>query len=136
MNIDGLERWHFELTESACNALLDLVLQGKKRATSSSLAGYQLSGEEPPEAGDLSVITDWDGIPRCVVMTTAVRVMRYGDITFDIAKLEGEDDSLESWRRNHERFFREEGKELGYTFSEDLKVVFEEFEVIEVLPGE
>ena len=69
-------------------------------------------------------------------MTTAVRVMRYGDITFDIAKLEGEDDSLESWKRNHERFFREEGKELGYTFSEDLKVVFEEFEVIEVLPGE
>ena len=69
-------------------------------------------------------------------MTTAVRVMRYGDITFDIAKLEGEDDSLESWRRNHERFFREEGKELGYTFSEDLDVVFEEFEVIEVLPGE
>ena len=136
MNIDGLERWHFELTESACNYLLDLVLQGKKRATSSSLAGYQISGEKPPEEGELSVITDWDGVPRCVVMTTAVRVMRYGDITFDIAKLEGEDDSLESWRRNHERFFREEGKELGYTFSEDLKVVFEEFEVIEVLPGE
>ena len=135
-NIDELEHWHFELTESACNHLLDLVLAGRKRATSSSLLSYRMEGEEIPKAGDLSVITDWDGVPRCVVMTTAVRVMRYGDITFDIAKLEGEDDSLESWRRNHERFFREEGKELGYTFSEDLKVVFEEFEVIEVLPGE
>ena len=135
-NINELEHWHFELTESACNHLLDLVLEGKKRATSSSLLSYRMEGEEIPKAGDLSVITDWDGVPRCVVMTTAVRVMRYGDITFDIAKLEGEDDSLESWRRNHERFFREEGKELGYTFSEDLKVVFEEFEVIEVLPGE
>ena len=135
-NIDELEHWHFELTESACNHLLDLVLAGRKRATSSSLLSYRMEGEEIPKAGDLSVITDWDGVPRCVVMTTAVRVMRYGDITFDIAKLEGEDDSLESWRRNHERFFREEGKELGYTFSEDLKVVFEEFEVIEPLPGE
>ena len=135
-NIDELEHWHFELTESACNYLLDLVLAGKKRATSSSLLSFKLSGEEVPKAGDLSVITNWEGVPRCVVVTTEVRVMRYGDITFDIAKLEGEDDSLESWRRNHERFFREEGKELGYTFSEDLKVVFEEFEVIEVLPGE
>ena len=135
-NIDELEHWHFELTESASNHLLDLVLAGKKRATSSSLLSYRMEGEEIPKAGDLSVITDWDGVPRCVVMTTAVRVMRYGDITFDIAKLEGEDDSLDSWRRNHERFFRAEGEELGYTFSEDLKVVFEEFEVIEVLPGE
>jgi uncharacterized protein YhfF len=54
-------------------------------------------------------------------------------ITFAIAKLEGEDDSLESRRGSHERFFREEGAELGYTFSEDLDVVFEEFEVVKVL---
>ena len=132
-NIDELEHWHFELTESACNHLLDLVLAGKKRATSSSLLSFKLSGEEVPKAGDLSVITNWEGVPRCVVVTTTVRVMRYGDITFDIAKLEGEDDSLESWRASHERFFREEGAELGYSFSEDLGVVFEAFEVVKVL---
>lgn len=27
MNIDNLEKWHFELTEGACNYLLDLVLK-------------------------------------------------------------------------------------------------------------
>ena len=133
MNIDGLERWHFELTESACNTLLDLVLQGKKRATSSSLAGYQLSGEEPPEEGDLSVITDWDGNPRCVIRTVRVTLIPYRDITFDLARLEGEDDTLDSWRMNHGKFFREEGKELGYEFTEDMTVVFEEFEVVEIL---
>ena len=132
-NIDELEHWHFELTESASNHLLDLVLAGKKRATSSSLLSFKLSGEEVPKEGDLSVITNWEGVPRCVVVTTTVRVMRYGDITFDIAKLEGEDDSLESWRASHERFFREEGAELGYSFSEDLDVVFEEFVVVNVL---
>ena len=133
MNIENLEKWHFELTEGACNYLLDLVLKGQKRATASSVLGYQIEGEEIPQEGNLSVITDWEGNPRCVVRTTRVRIIPYKDITFDIAKLEGEDDSLESWRKNHREFFIEEGKELGYQFSEDMEVIFEEFEVVERL---
>lgn len=133
MNIENLEKWHFELTEGACNYLLDLVLKGQKRATASSVLGYQIEGEEIPQEGKLSVITDWEGNPRCVVRTTRVRIIPYKDITFEIAKLEGEDDSLESWRKNHREFFIEEGKELGYQFSEDMEVIFEEFEVVERL---
>lgn len=133
MNIENLEKWHFELTEGACNYLLDLVLKGQKKATASSVLGYQIEGEEIPKEGNLSVITDWDGNPRCVIKTTRVRIIPYKDITFDIAKLEGEDDTLESWRKNHEKFFTEEGKDLGYKFSEEMEVIFEEFEVIERL---
>ena len=133
MNIDKLEKWHFELTEGAANYLLGLVLEGKKRATASSLWGYELEGGPLPKAGEMSVITYWDGTPGCVIRTTNVRIIPYHDMTFDIAKLEGEDDALESWRKNHEAFFTEEGKELGYTFSEDMPVIFEEFEVVEVL---
>ena len=133
MNIENLEKWHFELTEGACNNLLDLVLKGQKKATASSVLGYQIEGEEIPKEGNLSVITDWDGNPRCVIKTTRVRIIPYKDITFDIAKLEDEDDTLESWRKNHEKFFTEEGKDLGYKFSEEMEVIFEEFEVIERL---
>lgn len=133
MNIENLEKWHFELTEGACNYLLDLVLKGQKKATASSVLGYQIEGEEIPKEGNLSVITDWDGNPKCVIKTTRVRIIPYKDITFDIAKLEGEDDTLESWRKNHKKFFTEEGKELGYKFSEEMEVIFEEFEVIERL---
>ncbi|MBR2545500.1 MAG: ASCH domain-containing protein [Erysipelotrichaceae bacterium] len=132
-NTDNLEHWHFEVTEEACNYLLDLVLKGQKRATSSALIGYELDGEDIPAVGDMSVITDWDGNPRCVIRTSSVKVIPYRDITFEIASLEGEDDSLDSWRRNHEEFFREEGKEIGYEFSEDMGVVFEEFEVVEII---
>ena len=135
MNIENLEKWHFELTEGACNYLLDLVLKGQKKATASSVLGYQIEGEEIPKEGNLSVITDWDGNSRCVIKTTRVRIIPYKDITFDIAKLEGEDDTLESWRKNHEKFFTEEGKDLGYKFSEEMEVIFEEFEVIERLQG-
>lgn len=133
MNIENLEKWHFELTEGACNYLLDLVLKGQKKATASSVLGYQIEGEEIPKEGNLSVITDWDGNPRCVIKTTRVRIIPYKDITFDIAKLEDEDDTLESWRKNHEKFFTEEGKDLGYKFSDEMEVIFEEFEVIERL---
>ncbi len=133
MDYSKLERWHFELTEKACNELLSLVLQGKKRATSSSLEGYRLQNEKIPESGDMSVITDWSGKPRCVIRTADVKILPFRDIPFELAALEGEDDSLDSWRRNHETFFRAEGKELGYRFAEDMNVVFEIFEVLEIL---
>ena len=133
MDIDGLERWHFELTERACNELLGLVLEGRKRATSSSLASYRLAGEDVPREGELSVICDWDGNARCVVRTTRVEVVPFRAVTLEMARREGEDDSLASWRENHERYFREEGKDAGYAFTDDMDVVFEDFEVVEVL---
>ncbi|MBR0478886.1 MAG: ASCH domain-containing protein [Solobacterium sp.] len=132
-NIEDLKHWHFELTEQACNHLLGLVLDGKKRATSSSVYSFRLQGMKIPETGDLSVITDWDGHPRCVIRTTAVSILPYKDITFELAVLEGEDDTLDSWKLNHERFFREEGSELGYPFTETMDIVFEEFEVVETM---
>ena len=133
MNIENLEKWHFELTEDACNSLLDLVLKGQKRATSSSLAAFELGGETMPKEGELSVITDWDGNPRCVVRTKKLHILPYEEITYDLAKLEGEDEALDSWKRSHERFFTREGEMLGYHFSPQMPVVFEEFEVVELL---
>lgn len=133
MDISNLEKWHFEITEKAANYLLGLVLEGKKKATASSLWGYEKEGSPIPKVGDRSVITYWDGTPGCIIETVNVRIIPYCDMTYDIAKLEGEDDTLESWQKNHQHFFTEEGKELGYTFSENMPVIFEEFEVIEIL---
>ena len=132
-DVSNLEKWHFEITEGAANYLLGLVLEGKKRATASSLWAYEIEGEEIPKAGQKSVITYWDGTPGCVIQTTNVRILPYRDITFEIAVLEGEDDTLESWQKNHIEFFTEEGKEIGYEFNEDMPVIFEEFEVLEIL---
>ncbi len=133
MDISNLEKWHFEMTKDAADYLLGLVLKGKKTATSSSLLGYEADGTPLPKVGDMSVITNWDGTPGCVIRTKSVRIMPYCDITFDLAKLEGEDSSLESWQNTHASFFTREGEELGYTFTEDMPVVFEEFEIIEKL---
>lgn len=125
-----IECFHFELTEKLANELLRLVLIGQKEATSSSLLAYKNEEDKIPKAGDLSIVTDWDGNPKCVIETIKVNVIPFKDITYDICKREGEDRHLESWRKGHATFFSSEGKELGYTFTEDMPVIFEEFKMI------
>lgn len=125
-----IESFHFELTEKWANELLRLVLEGKKRATASSLFACTQEQQAMPQVGDFSIVTDWDGNPKCVIETTAVQIMAYSEMTLDICKREGEDDNLESWKRGHQKFFTEEGKEMGYEFSEDMPIVFEDFQVV------
>lgn len=128
--IKYLDVFHFELIEKWANELLQLVLIGQKRATASSLWRYEIEGERVPKVGDLSIVTDWEGVPRCVIETIAVTIVPFSNITYDICKREGEDDILESWREGHIKFFKEEGKKLGYEFRNGMPVIFEDFEVV------
>jgi len=130
LSLKYYECFHFDLDEKSANELLALVLSGKKKATASSLPAYEINGEEIPKVGDYSIVTDWDGNPHCVIETTQVTILPFKEITFDICKREGEDDTLESWQRGHTNFFTEDGKMLGYDFSEDMPVIFEDFEVV------
>lgn len=38
--------------------------------------------------------------------------------------------SVKYWKQEHERFFKREFLDINKTFSEDIPVVFEKFEVI------
>jgi uncharacterized protein YhfF len=129
-NTKYIDVFHFELTEKWANELLQLVLSGKKRATASSLRSFELEGMEIPQAGDLSIVTDWAGNPRCVIETTEVTILPFDEMTFDICQREGEDDCLDTWIDGHRRSFNNEGTLMGCTFSESMPIVFEEFEVI------
>ncbi len=129
------EVFHFEITEYWADRLLELVISGQKRATSSSLIGYELEGDKVPEAGEYSIVTNWAGEPKCVIRTTAVTIIPFCDITYDICCREGEDDNLESWQNSHRSFFTEEGEQLGYQFTEDMPVIFEDFEVVYTADG-
>lgn len=125
-----MDCFHFELSEKLADELLGLVLSGQKCATSSSRLAYEAEGTRLPEAGDLSIVTDFAGTPHCVIETTAVTVLPYEEVTYALAKREGEDENLASWREGHERFFRSEGKLLGYQFTPEMLVVFEDFHVV------
>lgn len=124
------EAFHFELTERLASELLDLVLSGEKKATASSLRSFEIEGSPLPKPGDLSIVSDFDGNPRCVIETTDVTLIRFKDMTYDICKREGEDDTLESWKQGHRRFYDAEGWQLGYTFTDEIMIVFEDFRMI------
>jgi uncharacterized protein YhfF len=83
---------------------------------------------DSPKVGDYSIVNNWNGIPRCVIQTTNIIILPFKDMTYEICKREGE--CLESWKHNHIEFFTEEGKSTGYKFTEDMLVVFEDFEVM------
>lgn len=125
-----IECFHFDLTEEWANKLLALVLSGQKKATASSLTAYEIEGSRIPQAGDYSIVTDWEGTPHCVIETVAITILPFNEITFDICSREGEDDTLESWQKGHRHFFTEEGKQLGYEFTETMPVIFEDFKVV------
>ena len=120
------EAFSFGLNGEEADELLDLVLSGKKRATTS----VYLENERNPQTGDFSIVLNSKGEPSCIIKTTSVRIMRFKDMTFDICKKEGEDEILETWRITHEKMLKEEGKERGYEFSEDILILFEEFTVV------
>jgi len=129
-NLRYINAFSFGANEIIANELASLVLSGKKKATSSSFLCYQVEEEPIPAVGNLSIVTDWDKNPICVIEVTAVNIIPFKDITYDICKREGEDENLESWRENHIKFFTLDAREAGFEFTWDMLVVFEDFKVV------
>jgi len=123
--------WYFSNVEQNANDLARLVKQGTKRATTSLYYWYQVEEEPVPKVGDLSIVTDWQGVAQCIVETKKVTIIPFIDVTEDFVKAEGEGDkSLAYWRAVHLEFFTRELEEQGKEFRDDMPVVCEEFEVV------
>lgn len=122
--------WQFCDNETDANELVDLVLKEIKQATTSLHLFYEIEGDPVPQPGDLSIVTDWEGVARCILRTTSVETCPFREVTEAFAAIEGEGDkSLRYWQEAHIRAFGRYLMELGMTFSEDLLVVCEIFEV-------
>ncbi|NMB89991.1 MAG: ASCH domain-containing protein [Chloroflexi bacterium] len=128
---DTYEAWHFTDNREGANHLAALVLAGIKTATSSLYWEYA-SGEEPvPHPGSLSVVTDWDGHPLCIIQTTQVDIRPFNQVPADFAFDEGEGDrSLDYWRRVHWEVHTRTCAVLQRTPQEDMLTVCERFRVI------
>ena len=108
---------------------MDLVLTGKKTATVSIV----LEDEQTPNVGDLSLVLDGRGKPACVIKTVYLETVKFCDLTWDMVKLEGEDENLEQWREGNIRYWTRDAAKRGYTFTAQTPITFERFEVVEVL---
>lgn len=129
--VKNYDSWYFCNNEEDANELAELVKQGIKRGTSSLYCLYELEGEELSQAGDLSIITNFEGIAQCIIQTKKVTVLPFKDVTEEYAIIEGEGDkSLRYWQDVHIEFFNKELKNIGKKFSEDMLIEFEEFQVV------
>ncbi|MCC3270448.1 ASCH domain-containing protein [Arthrobacter gengyunqii] len=111
--------------------LLALVLDGSKTATSSLVAEYAEDGDQLPRIGIHWIVCDSTGAPRAILRTTELRLGTFRDVDEAFARDEGEDDrSLESWRREHRRYWERTSAARGISWSESDELVLERFKVV------
>jgi uncharacterized protein YhfF len=111
--------------------LLELVLEGKKRASTTLVSEMVTEGWPEPKEGDYNILLDGEGRPAAVIVTVSARRARFRDVDAEHAYWEGEmERTLESYRREHAKYYRRRGEALGFEFSEDMEVILERFEVV------
>lgn len=120
------ESFQFGDSQAMSDQLLALVRSGKKVATCGALRDYQQEGEAMPEPGRQDIALNWDGTPALVIQTIEVTIRRYCDIDEDFALAEGENETLDGWRADHQAYFERNGG-----FSPDMELVCERFKLVE-----
>lgn len=109
----------------------DLVVKKIKRASSPSVWWFMKNNEVFPKVGDLAIVTNWEGEPKAMILTTKVEIVKLKDITPEYAFIEGEGDkSLEYWKKAHWEFYTNEMKPYNESPNEEMEIVCEYFETI------
>lgn len=118
-------------TPAIADALAALILAGTKRATASLDRDYGPGKPPRPAPGDHVLVVDGSGRPACIWRTTAVTVGRFGGVTEEFARIEGEGDrSVATWLRDHWAFFGWQARRDGFVLTAEEPVVFERFRVV------
>ncbi|MFF2824210.1 ASCH domain-containing protein [Arthrobacter koreensis] len=118
-------------TRRLADELLGHVLSGRKRATSELAADFLGRGDSLPRIGSHWIACDGTGTPRIVLRTTELRLGPFTSADAAFARDEGEDDlSLESWQREHRRYWTRVSAAQGRQWSEAEDIVFERFTVV------
>jgi len=126
-----LDAFYFCDNEKDATECAELVMQGIKQATASSLWWYQVNNETLPQVGKRYIVTSWHGIALCVIEVTKVEIVQFKDITPEFAEIEGEGDkSLAYWKKVHWAYYTRELKDTQYSPTEDMQIVCEQFKVI------
>jgi uncharacterized protein YhfF len=126
-----LEAFYFDDNEPSANELAALVMSGRKQATAGLLWSHEKEDKPLPQAGDLSIVTDFAGKPICVIETMKVEVVPFEEVSSEFAATEGEGDgSLQYWRVVHEAFFGRECERIGRAPNPRMTVVCEQFKVV------
>ncbi len=112
------------------DALLDLVLNGEKRATATLVKEFEAEGQPLPRIGSHWIACDSAGRPRAILRSTELRIGPVTSVDAAFAHDEAEDDrSLEAWFDGHRAYWSRICTALGIEWSDDHDIVFERFTV-------
>jgi uncharacterized protein YhfF/GNAT superfamily N-acetyltransferase len=125
------QAWYFGDSPEMAHELVELVLQGPKRATAGAAWAVDLEPDLGAVPHGYSVVTERDGTPRCVIRTTQLERRALNQVDAQFAWDEGEGDrTLADWLDGHRRFFTRECAREGVPFAEDMPVQLERFELL------
>lgn len=116
--------------------LLNAIMHGTKRATSSLASEYAYYDERIPQVDDHCIICDGQGEPKAILRVISVERSSFDEVDEQFAAAEGEGDlSLGYWQKEHEKFWRRTQKSIGREWSpaDTLKpggeLILERFEI-------
>ncbi len=126
-----VEDWSFGADKQTADELFDLVVCGKKTATSS------LYNEKSKDEMGFSILTNFDKTRRAIICTTKTYITKFNKVNSQHAFKEGEKDrTLKSWRIVHKEFFEMELKKKNLRFNENCDIECEEFEFVKLIGEE
>ena len=124
----GAVTFKFGDSEALCQELVSLVRAGKKTATCGNAAEFGPDGEPAPEPGRCDILLKWDGTPAMVIETQSVEFKRFCDMDEGFSLAEGENETLDGWRADHQAYFERNGG-----FDPEMMLICERFRVVEDL---
>ena len=111
--------------------LLQIILNGPKRATACLLRDVETAGEVMATVGGHVVVLDGRATPRAIWRTRTVDVKPLDRVDDAFAWDEGEGDRTRAdWLALHTRYFARRAEAEGFTFDPSMPAVFERFSVV------
>ncbi len=107
-----------------------LTLLGKRTASFSAFDSYAINREPLPVSGEFYILEDSEENPRGIIELESVSVLPFDDVSWEMAKREGEDASLEEWREKTRSVLEDEGAVCGFVVNGGTKVVCEFFRLV------
>ena len=127
--VEGLRSIEFGMPGESRRNLVDLVVNGNKRATAGLLSEYEFEGEELESVGEREAVLDNDDRAVAIVEITKVEVLPFALVPDEFALAEAEGDlNAEDFRNSHRKFWTEAGE----TITDETPVVTLYFDVVEI----
>lgn len=122
----------FHDNEKDANRLAELIINGKKKASSGLYIWYKEANADLPKIGTKLIVTDFNGKARAIIETKKVDTIPFNQISKDYAESDmGTNiEPLEKWKKAHWEFFTNALEQNGQKPTDEMLVVCERFEKI------